>query len=89
MKRLVGKLNLQDPMGNKSKLMVFENREEGTVQYNLGIESLSNLQVGWRGPELPDNTYEYPTVKGLLAAVKEAVNGGTRTVVDVVEFSLT
>jgi hypothetical protein len=40
------------------------------------------MQCGWRGPHLPDNTYEYPTNKALMRAVKEAVNGGVCNVIE-------
>jgi hypothetical protein len=40
------------------------------------------MQCGWRGPLLPDNTYEYKNNKQLLSAVIEAVNGGVQTVED-------
>ena len=93
MKRLVGKLKLEDGMGNKSKLMVFANNQEGTVKYELTAgsgtrESLSNLQVGWRGPELPDNTYEYATTRALLSDVVKAIRGGVRSVLETEEFNL-
>ena len=67
MKQLIAKLDVSDGIGNKKVLKVFTNREEGTVNYSLtsnssGIGfSISNLQCGWRGPSLPDNTYEYET----------------------------
>jgi hypothetical protein len=82
MRQLIGKFEIADSMGrNPKSLMVFANREEGTVGFSLTNSggtsfSLSNLQCGWRGPHLPDNTYEYPTNKALMKAVKEAVNGG-------------
>jgi hypothetical protein len=40
------------------------------------------MQCGWRGPLLPDNTYEYKNNRQLLSAVIEAVNGGVQTVED-------
>ena len=93
MKRLVGKLKLEDPMGNKSKLMIFANNQEGTVKYELSTlsgtrEAISNLQVGWRGPELPDNTYVYTTTRALLSDVVKAVRGGVRSVMETEEFNL-
>ena len=82
MRQLIGKFDVADPYGNKKTLKVFANREEGTVGFSLTSDSsgmgfsISNMQCGWRGPSLPDNTYEYPTNKALMKAVKEAVNGG-------------
>jgi len=81
MRQLIGKFEIADSFGNKKSLKVFANREEGTVGFSLTNSrgtsfSISNLQCGWRGPHLPDNTYEYPTNKALMEAVKEAVNGG-------------
>jgi hypothetical protein len=81
MRQLIGKLDIADSFGNKKSLKVFANREEGTVGFSLTNSggtsfAISNLQCGWRGPHLPDNTYEYPTNKALMKAVKEAVNGG-------------
>ena len=40
------------------------------------------MQCGWRGPLLPDNTYEYKNNKQLLSAVIEAVNGGVQEVIE-------
>ena len=87
MRQLIGKFDVADGFGNKKTLKVFANREEGTVGFSLtgsssGIAfSISNMQCGWRGPSLPDNTYEYPTNKSLMEAVKKAVNGGVYNVV--------
>ena len=85
MKKLVGKLNLVDPYGNKEILKVFTDWEEGTVHYVLTsisgmLCSISNLQCGWRGPLLPDNTYEYEDNRDILNIVKIAVEGGTSKV---------
>jgi hypothetical protein len=82
MRQLIGKFEIADSMDrNPKSLMVFVNREEGTVGFSLTNKSgnsfaISNMQCGWRGPDLPDNTYEYPTNRALMKAVKEAVNGG-------------
>jgi hypothetical protein len=81
------KLTLKDGYGNIKFLQVFTNKEEGTVSYSLfspsgGAFAISNMQCGWRGPLLPDNTYEYKNNKQLLSAVIEAVNGGVQTVED-------
>jgi hypothetical protein len=81
MRQLIGKFKVEDGFGNEKSLKVFANHEEGTVGFSLTSESgtsfaISNMQCGWRGPHLPDNTYEYPTNKVLMKAVKEAVNGG-------------
>jgi hypothetical protein len=88
MRQLIGKFEIADSMGkNPKSLKVFANREEGTVGFSLTNKSgtsfsISNMQCGWRGPHLPDNTYEYPTNKALMKAVKEAVNGGVCNVVE-------
>jgi hypothetical protein len=87
MKKLMAKLTLKDGYGNTKFLQVFTNAEEGTVSYSHVSPSgtafaISNLQCGWRGPLLPDNTYEYKNNKQLLSAVIEAVNGGVQTVED-------
>ena len=74
--------------GNKKFLKVFTNQEEGTVSYSLigassGVNfAVSNLQCGWRGPRLPDNTYEYNDNQAILNAVIKAVNGGVYNVTD-------
>ena len=86
MKQLIAKLDVSDGFGNKKVLKVFTNREEGTVNYSLtsnssGIGfSISNMQCGWRGPSLPDNTYEYETNEELLNAVSAAVRGAVYNV---------
>jgi hypothetical protein len=84
MKKLIAKLTLKDGCTEYIKfLQVFTNKEEGTVSYSLfspsgGAFAISNMQCGWRGPLLPDNTYEYKNNKQLLSAVIEAVNGGVQ-----------
>ena len=87
MKKLIAKLTLKDGYKNIKFLQVFTNEEEGTVCYSLVSGSgtafaISNMQCGWRGPLLPDNTYEYKNNKQLLSAVIEAVNGGVQEVVE-------
>ena len=87
MKKLIAKLTLKDGYGNIKFLQVFTNKEEGTVSYSLfspsgGAFAISNMQCGWRGPLLPDNTYEYKNNRQLLSAVIEAVNGGVQKVDD-------
>ena len=87
MKKLIAKLTLKDGYKNTKFLKVFTNKEEGTVSYSLvsssGISfAISNMQCGWRGPLLPDNTYEYKNNRQLLSAVIEAVNGGVQEVED-------
>jgi hypothetical protein len=82
--KLIGQLEVKDPHGNVKTLSISVDREDGWVGYQLKGSSsnfaISNLQCGWRGPKLPDNTYEYPTNTELISAVKQAVNGGTYTV---------
>ena len=87
MNKLIAKLTLKDVYKNTKFLKVFTNEEEGTVSYSYVSSSgtsfaLSNLQCGWRGPLLPDNTYEYKNNRQLLSAVIKAVNGGVQTVED-------
>jgi hypothetical protein len=88
MRQLIGKFKITDSMNeNPKSLMVFVNREEGTVGFSLTNSedtsfAISNMQCGWRGPDLPDNTYEYPTNRALMKAVKEAVNGGVYHVIE-------
>ena len=87
MKKLIAKLTLKDVYKNTKFLKVFTNEEEGTVSYSYVSSSgtsfaLSNMQCGWRGPLLPDNTYEYKNNRQLLSAVIKAVNGGVQTVED-------
>jgi len=87
MNKLIAKLTLKDGYKNTKFLKVFTNEEAGTVSYSLtsgtGISfAISNMQCGWRGPLLPDNTYEYKNNKQLLSAVIEAVNGGVQEVED-------
>lgn len=88
MKKLIAKVELVDGFGNPSTLKVFTDHEVGTVGYSLtspntGVGfSISNLQCGWRGPNLPDNTYEYSTNEDLMEAVYAAIKGGVKKVVD-------
>ena len=87
MNKLIAKLTLTDGYKNTKFLKVFTNEEAGTVYYSLvsssGISlAISNMQCGWRGPLLPDNTYEYKNNKQLLSSVIEAVNGGVQKVED-------
>jgi len=87
MRQLIGKFEVADSYGNHKTLKVFANRQVGTVDFSLTNSggtsfSIGNMQCGWRGPQLPDNTYEYPTNKVLMKAVKEAVNGGVCYVVE-------
>jgi len=87
MRKLIANVRVSDGFKNQKTLRVFANREEGTVGYSLvgdsGISfSLSNMQCGWRGPQLPDNTYEYNDNKALLNRIVEAVNGGVYKVTE-------
>lgn len=72
---------------NQKTLRVFTNQDEGTVGYSLVSDngtsfSISNMQCGWRGPQLPDNTYEYNDNAALLNRIVEAVNGGVYKVIE-------
>jgi hypothetical protein len=84
--KLIGKFELQDPFGNKKTLSISTDRENGHVSYRLVNNhtsfAISNMQCGWRGPKLPDNTYEYPTNTNLMSAVKEAINGGVYSIIE-------
>ena len=88
MSKLIAKLDISDPYGNQKVLQVFTDEEQGTVSYRLKSEntgigfSISNLQCGWRGPALPDNTYEYEDNISILEAVIKAVRGGVYRVTD-------
>ena len=91
MKILVGKVEITDGLNNQKTLKVFTDRTKGIVDFLLTGKngtrfSISNMQCGWRGPNLPDNTYEYPTNTMLMAAVKEAIYGGVYDVVEVKTF---
>ena len=44
--------------------------------------AVSNMQTGWRGPDLPDCIYDYKTPYYLLRNVIKAVNGGVVKAVD-------
>jgi hypothetical protein len=86
MQQLLGKINTVDPYGNRHVLKVFEN-ESGTVGYSLstskGIRlAVSNMQCGWRGPDLPDNVYDYDNPVKLMRDVREAINGSTEKFTD-------
>lgn len=87
MRKLIANVRVTDGVRNQKTLKVFANREEGTVGYSLESDngtsfSISNMQCGWRGPRLPDNTYEYKTNESLLNAIVEAVNGGVCKVIE-------
>lgn len=87
MKKLIGIMEVKDGFGNKLKLNVFTDREEGVVSYRLVsasgmLHSIGNLQCGWKGRNLPDNTYEFETNEELFKAASDAVNGGVYNVVE-------
>jgi len=87
MRKLIAVVEVVDGCKNQKSLRVFADREEGTVGYSLvGNNGTSfatgNMQCGWRGPRLPDNTYEYKTNQLLLNRVVEAVNGGVYKVTE-------
>ena len=87
MHKLIGKINTEQRGGlNPKTLYVYEN-ESGTVGYRYTDKrgtrfAVSNIQVGWRGPELPDCIYDYKSPMQLMRAAVKAVNGGVVTVVD-------
>jgi len=87
MKQLIAKVRVVDGYGNEKTLKIFTNRDEGVVHYSLVSDSdtsfsIGNMQCGWKGPALPDNTYEYDTNTKLLDRVLEAVRGGVYRVLD-------
>jgi len=87
MRKLIANVRVIDGYKNQKTLRVFTNQDEGTVGYSLVSDngtsfSTSNMQCGWRGPKLPDNTYEYKTNQLLLNRVVEAVNGGVYKVTE-------
>jgi hypothetical protein len=87
MRKLIANVRVADGFKNQKTLRVFTNEEEGTVGYSLVGDSgtsfsLSNMQCGWRGPLLPDNTYEYDSNTSLLNRIVEAVNGGVYKVIE-------
>ena len=69
MKKLIAKVSTQQRSGlNPKTLFVYEN-QSGTVGYrytNSGGTSfaISNMQCGWRGPNLPDCIYDYTHSNG-------------------------
>jgi hypothetical protein len=85
MKKLIAKVNTAQRSGlNPKTLFVYEN-ESGTVGYrylnNQGTSfAISNMQCGWRGPNLPDCIYDYNTPGHLIRSVVKAVNGGVQEV---------
>ena len=87
MRKLIAKVNTAQRSGSNPKtLFVYEN-ESGTVGYNYTNSqgtsfAISNIQTGWRGPDLPDCIYDYKTPYHLLRNVIKAVNGGVVKVVD-------
>jgi len=86
MQKLIGKINTEQYGGlNPKTLYVYEN-ESGAVGYRYISKSgtsfaVSNIQCGWRGPELPDCIYEYNSPMHLMRAAEKAVNGGVVTAV--------
>ena len=87
MKKLIAKVNTRQRSGlNPKTLFVYEN-ESGTVGYRYTNSSgtsfaISNMQCGWRGPNLPDCVYDYKNPFHLLRNVINAVNGGVQEVID-------
>mgnify|MGYP005999112105 CR=1 FL=1 len=87
MQKLIGKIYTEQRGGlNPKTLYVYEN-ESGTVGYRYTDKrgtrfAVSNIQVGWRGPELPDCVYDYKSPMHLMRAAVKAVNGGVVTAVD-------
>jgi len=87
MRKLIAKVNTRQRNGlNPKTLFVYEN-ESGTVGYSYTNSSgtsfaISNMQCGWRGPNLPDCVYDYKNPFHLLRNVIKAVNGGVQEVAD-------
>jgi len=83
-KQLIGILKLSDAMNNKSILDVFigdMDRLNYSYYSKTGTPySLSNLQCGWQGPELPFDLEDFKNNKHVILNVVKAVNGGTQKV---------
>jgi hypothetical protein len=88
MRKLIGKVNTESYgyHPNPKTLYIYEN-ESGTVGYSYTNSrgtsfAVSNMQTGYKGPELPDCIYDYKNPFHLLRSVVKAVNGGVVKAVD-------
>lgn len=85
MRKLIAKVNTQQRSGENPKILFVYENESGTVGYRYANSSgtnfaISNMQCGWRGPNLPDCIYDYISPAQLLRCVVKAVNGGVQEV---------
>lgn len=88
--QLIAKFNLSDVYNNKKIFKVYE-VENGNISYSLtnlqGVSfSVSNLQIGYRGPNLIDNVYEVDTIEELIKHTKKALIGSVATIEDAKVF---
>lgn len=84
------RLRLGDSMGNTDILNVSSN-DWGILKYNLHgeksriPESLSNLQIGWRGDHrLPETLDDYNTVDDIVKDVIKAIETGVNHHIDTI-----
>ena len=87
MKKLIAKVNTQQRSGLNPKVLHIFETDCGMVDYSYtnkrGVRfAVSNMQCGWRGPELPDCVYDYKNPFHLLRNVIKAVNSGVQEVTD-------
>ena len=87
MKKLIAKVNTQQRSGLNPKVLHIFETDCGMVDYSQtnkrGVRfAVSNMQCGWRGPNLPDCVYDYISPAQLLRCVVKAVNGGVQEVTD-------
>ena len=87
MQKLLAKVNTEESYNPNPKTLYVYETESGMVNYSYtnkrGISfAISNIQTGWRGPDLPDCIYDYKNPLHLLKNVIKAVNGCVVNVVD-------
>jgi hypothetical protein len=87
MKKLVAKVSTQQRSGLNPKTLYIYETDSGMVSYSYTNSrgssfAISNMQCGWRGPNLPDCVYDYKNPFHLLRNVVKAVNGGVQMVTD-------
>lgn len=87
MQKLIGKIYTEQSNGLNPKILYVYENESGTVDYTYTDKrgtrfAVSNIQVGWRGPDLPDCIYDYKSPMHLMRAAEKAVNGGVVTAVN-------
>ncbi len=87
MKKLVAKVSTRQRSGANPKTLYIYETDSGMVSYSYTNSrgssfAISNMQCGWRGPNLPDCVYDYKNPFHLLRNVVKAVNGGVQMVTD-------